>query len=128
MKLTSRLKCLQIVAVGVALSFGARAYAETAREELVHAYALLSHADHDYGGHRVKAMKEVQAAGKSLGLHLEGNPPSEHEKQLKSDEKVAEAGKLLREARGTLEAKDKEKAATHLDRSIAEVDAALKVK
>src|SRR5690242_17253832 len=128
MKSNSRFKYLQIAAFGLALFLGARAYAETAREELAHAYALLNHADHDYGGHRVKAMKAVEAAGKALGLDLNGRRPSEHEKQFKSDQKIAEAQKLLRDAHDKLEAKDREKAAAHLDKSIAEIDAALKVK
>ena len=128
MKVTSRLKYVQIAAVGLALSFGVRAYAETPRQELVHAYVLLNHADHDYDGHRVKAMKEVEAAGKALGLDLKSRRPSEHERQFKSDEKVAEARRLLREARDKLEAKDRDRVAARLEKSLAEIDAALKSK
>jgi hypothetical protein len=54
---------LKAVAVALAFSFGLSAYAETPREELVHAYYLLKKADHDYDGHRGKAMAEVETAG-----------------------------------------------------------------
>jgi hypothetical protein len=109
------------------LSFGVRAYAETPREELAHAYILLKLANADYAGHRAKAMKELETAGKDLGLSLEGRG-SEHERQLKSDEQVAEARRLLREARDKLEARDRDRAAAHLEKAIAEIDAALKVR
>jgi hypothetical protein len=127
MKLSSRSRYIQIVAIVLALSFGVRAYAETPREELAHAYILLKLANADYAGHRAKAMKELETAGKDLGLSLEGRG-SEHERQLKSDEQVAEARRLLREARDKLEARDRDRAAAHLEKAIAEIDAALKVR
>ena len=127
MQLSSRSRYIQIVAIVLALSFGVRAYAETPREELAHAYILLKLANADYAGHRAKAMKELETAGKDLGLSLEGRG-SEHERQLKSDEQVAEARRLLREARDKLEARDRDRAAAHLEKAIAEIDAALKVR
>jgi hypothetical protein len=121
MKQTSRLFYLQILAFTVALSFAARVYAETPREELVHAYVLLKHANHDYGGHRAKAMQHVEAAGKALNLRLEGDA-KEHERQWQSDQMLTEARRLLSHARGTLEAQDRDKAAAHVDKAIAEID------
>jgi hypothetical protein len=111
----------------LALCFGLRAYAETPREELVHAYVLLKLANHDYDGHRVKAMEEVEAAGKALGLNLEGGG-SEHERQLKSDEQIAEARRLLREARNKLEVQDRDRVASHVEKAIKEINVALKIK
>lgn len=127
MKLSSRSRYIQIVAIVLALSFGVRAYAETPREELAHAYILLKLANADYAGHRAKAMKELETAGKDLGLSLEGRG-SKHERQLKSDEQVTEARRLLREARDKLEARDRDRAAAHLEKAIAEIDAALKAR
>jgi rubrerythrin len=126
MKLSLRSGCIPIAAIALALSFGVRAYAETPREELAHAYVLLKLAHADYGGHRAKAMEELQTAGKELGLNLEGRG-SEHESQLKSDEQVAEAGRILREARNRLEAADRDRVAAHLEKAVLEIDAALKV-
>jgi len=118
---------LQIAALAVALSFGASAYAETPREELVHAHRLLKLANHDYAGHREAAMKELEAAGKALGLKL-GGDASEHERQIKSDEKLAEARRLLREARDKLERQDRDRVAARVDKAIEEIDTALRVK
>lgn len=116
-----------MAALALALTLGGSAYAETAREELAHSYALLKLANADYGGHRAKAMKELEAAGKDLGLRLEGRG-SDHERQLKSDEQVAEARRILREARDKLEAKDRDRVAERLEKAIVEIDAALKVR
>jgi hypothetical protein len=122
MKLTSRL--LQIAAVSVALSFAARVYAEPPRQELVHAYVLLKHANHDYEGHRARALEHIQAAGKALDLKLEGDTDT-HERQWKSDQLMAEARQLLFHARSSFEGHDRERAANHVDRAIEEIDRAV---
>jgi hypothetical protein len=127
MKTTTRTFYLQILAVVMALSFAASAYAESPREELVHAFRLLKHADHDYAGHREIAMHEVEAAGRALGLEL-GGDDAERERQWKSDERVIEARRLLREARNKLEARDRDRVAAHIEKAIKELDAALAVK
>ena len=44
------------------------------------AYLTLSVADHDYKGHRVAAMKHIEAAAKVLGVKLQGDGKG-HEKQ-----------------------------------------------
>jgi hypothetical protein len=113
--------------VALALAVGARAYAESPREEVAHAHRLLKLANHDYAGHRVKALKEIEEAGKSLHLEL-GGELVEHERQWKSDQQLGEARKLLREARNKLEKEDRDRVAARLDKAIEEIDAALKVK
>lgn len=127
MKVSLKLSYLKLAAIALALSLGVSAYAETPREELAHAYALLKLANHDYDGHRVKAMKELEIAGESLGMKLEAHG-SEHERKWKSDEQLAEAHRLLREARDKLEARDRDRAAAHVEKAIKETDAALRVK
>jgi len=122
MKLTSGL--LQLVAVTVALSFAARAYAEPPRQELVHAYGLLKNANHNYEGHRARAMEHIQAAGKAINLKLEGDA-SEREHQWKSDQMLAEARHLLYHARGAFEAHDRDLATAHVDKAIEEIDHAI---
>lgn len=124
MKLTSRLLYLQILAVTVALSFAARVYAEPPRQELVHAYVLLKHANHNYEGHRARALEHVEAAGKALDLKLEGDTDN-HERQWKSDQMLAEARHMLYHARESFERHDRERAATHVDRAIEEIDRAI---
>jgi hypothetical protein len=109
------------------LGFGSQAYAATAREDLVHAYVLLKMANSDYGGHRGVALKQLEDAGHDMGLDLKGRG-TEHERQMKSDEQVAEAGRILRDVRNRLEARDREHAAARVDRAIEEINKALKVK
>jgi hypothetical protein len=127
MKRTSRSLYLRIAAIAVGLSFGLSAYAETPREEVAHAFHLLQKADHDYAGHRAKAMAEVEIAGRSLKLELGGEIP-DRERQWKSDEQMAEARRLLREARDKLEKRDRDIVADHIDTAVKEIDIALAVK
>jgi len=127
MKYSSRSLYLQISTVVLALSFGAIAHAETPREEVAHAYVLLAHADADYAGHKGVAMKELHAAGLQLGLKLDGQV-LEKEKQWKSDAKLAEARRLLKEAREKLEEADRDRVAERVDKAIQELDVALKAK
>lgn len=124
MKLTSRFLYLQIAAVTVALSFAMRVYAEPPRQELLHAYVLIKHANHNYEGHRARALEHVEAAGKALDLNLEGDV-NNHERQWKSDQMMAEARHLLFHARGSFERQDRDRAATHVDRAIEEIDRAI---
>lgn len=107
------------------LTFAARAHAESPREELAHAYVLLKMAKHDYGGHKATALHEIEAAGHELGMNLEGRG-NEHERQMKSDELVSEADRMLHEARDKMEDRDRKRVARHLEVAIREVDAALR--
>ena len=118
---------LQIVAFVLAFSFGLHAYAETPRESLIHAYHLLKKADHDYDGHRVKAMEHIEAAGKALGLELKGDL-SHKEMQWKSDAQLAEARKILHTTAKKLEKADRELVADHVEGAIKEINIALKIK
>lgn len=118
---------LQLATIALVFSFALSAYAEPPRDELVHAYHLLKKADHDYDGHRVKAMEAVQAASHDLGLDVGGELPDK-ERQWKSDDQLIEARRLLRDARQKLEARDRDRVADHVDTAVKEINAALKTK
>jgi len=124
---TYRSVCLQIAAFALAFAFVIQARAASPREDLVHAYVLLKLANHNYAGHREAAIKELEIAGHDLGLDLHGRG-SERERQLKSDEQLAEAGRILHYTRDRLDAHDRERAAAHVDRAMHEIDLALRVK
>ena len=98
-----------------------------AREELIHAFRLLKTANHDYGGHRVKAMRQMETAGADLGLVLTGELIVV-ERQWKSDAQLAEARRLLVHARDNLEARDRDRVAAHVQVAIEEIDLALRVR
>jgi hypothetical protein len=61
---------------------------------LVQAYTTLGQADHDYKGHRVAAMKQIEAAAKLLGVNVRGDGKG-HEKQGVSDAQLTK--KLVRD-------------------------------
>ena len=105
-----------------------RAYAEPPRDELTHFSYLLKTADHDYKGHKAKGdTNEIEQAGHEIGMKFEGHI-SDHERQLRSDDQLSAAAGLLRDARDKMEAGDRDKAATHLQKAIEEVDASLKAR
>jgi hypothetical protein len=118
----------KIAAVAVVLSFGARAYAEGARDEVSHAYQLLKTADRDYDGHRAAAMKDVEEAGQKIGLSLSSFEFPREESQWKSDRKLNEARRLLQDASGKLEEHDRDRASSQVNRAVREIDRALENK
>jgi hypothetical protein len=68
---------------------------EANRRKLRHAYWILEQADHNYQGHRGKAMEEIRKAGKVLRMDLKGDGYG-GKKPVWSDA-------LLREAKHNLE-------------------------
>lgn len=90
---------------------------------LSQAYATLATANHDYKGHRVDAMKQIEAAGKILGLNLHGGA-KDHEKQGISDEHLRSARSLLQDASTGLSGK----ALKHVRHAIKQIDTALAIK
>ncbi len=117
-----------IASAGTFLTASASAAAaEAPREELTHAYRLLQRANSDYAGHKAKAMDDIAAADKLLGLTAIGELP-ERERQWKSDEQLREARRLLGDVREKMEARDRERIAVDLDAAITQLDDALKVK
>lgn len=124
MKLKSKLARLKFAAIALALSVGLSAYAESAREELVHAHHLLKEANSHYGGHKEIALQEIESAGREMGLDM-GGRVLEHERKWKSDDQLIEARRLLRDARERLEERDRKHAAARIDHAIKELDVAL---
>ena len=86
------------------------------------AYATLAHADHDYKGHRVKAMKQIEAAVKELGGKISGKGRG-HEPQGTSDAQLRAARVLLQQTTGL-----SGKALKHVDNAIAQINTALAIK
>jgi len=90
---------------------------------LLQAYATLEMADHDYKGHRAAAMKQIEAAGKVLGVSVRGDGKG-HEKQGVSDEQLRTAQGLLEQAKAGLSGK----ALIHVNKAIGQLSIALKIK
>ena len=92
-------------------------------EKLRRAYYLLEHADGDYNGHRVAAMRSIKKAAEVLGVELNWKGHGE-ENQWKSDRRLREARNVL----GELSDETKGKEQPHVHRAIKELDKALAIK
>jgi hypothetical protein len=90
---------------------------------LVQAYTTLGQADHDYKGHRVAAMKQIEAAAKLLGVSVRGDGKA-HEKQGVSDAQLRTAQVLLQQAIPGLSGKPLK----HVNKALQQLSIALSIK
>jgi hypothetical protein len=91
------------------------------------AYATLVQANHDYKGHRVKAMKQIELAVQELGGKISGKISGKgrgHEPQGTSDAQLRAAQALLQQAAGGLS----KKALKHVNAAIEQLNIALSIK
>ncbi len=120
------LRCSTVLAT-VLLAFGlvTPVHAQPANTTafLDDAYATLAQAKHDYKGHRVKAMKQIELALGEVGAKVSGKGRN-HEPQGTSDAQLRAAQSLLQQARGGLTGK----ALKHVDNAITQINDALAVK
>ena len=91
---------------------------------LADAYATLEHADADYHGHRVRAMRQIKDAAKELGEPLHGDGHA-REAQSKSDGELHTAEGLLQEAKSGIA---KKKVLEHINAALAQLNTALKIR
>jgi hypothetical protein len=90
---------------------------------LTQAYATLSMADHDYKGHRIAAMKQIEKAGTLIGVNVRGDGKG-HEQQGVSDQQLRTAQNLLEQARSGLAPKP----LNHVNKAIEQISIALSIK
>jgi hypothetical protein len=87
------------------------------------AYATLAQAKHDYKGHRVRAMKQIEAALGELGEKISGNGRN-HEPQGTSDAQLRAAQGLLQQASAGLSGR----ALRHVNLAINQISTALAIR
>ena len=90
---------------------------------LVQAYTALEQADHDYKGHRIAAMKQIEAAARLLGVKVRGDGKG-HEHQVISDAQLRSAQGLLQQARSGLSGKP----LRHVNKALQQLSIALSIK
>ncbi len=90
---------------------------------LTQAYTVLGRANHDYKGHRVAAMRQIRAAGKSMGINVWADSKS-HEPQGVSDDQLRIAQLMLQQARGGLTGKPLK----HVNQAIKQISIALQIR
>lgn len=94
---------------------------------LTQAYLILATGDHDYKGHRVKAMHQIEAAGKLLGVSLHGDD-KDKQKQVLSDDKLREVRGMLETVLGAAEVKSQPRVSKHVNAAIEQIDVALRIR
>jgi len=94
---------------------------------LRNAYLILSTGDHDYKGHRVKAMHQIEAAAKLLGMDLSGDAKDKQPQPL-SDAKLREAQGLLQSVLGASEVKSQKRVTKHITEAIDQINIALSIR
>lgn len=87
------------------------------------AYGRLYVADHDYKGHRARAMRQIEAAAKTLGVELKGDGKG-HEPQATSDAQLGKARELLEQITGAIVGKG----LLHIQAAIEQLNVALAVR
>jgi hypothetical protein len=97
-------------------------------QAVTQAYRLLSQADHDYQGHRAKAMKHLHQAGRVLGVSLKGDGKAK-EDQGSSDSQLKQAQSTLQQMSGSnVGGKRHQKAMHHVHSALSEISTALSIK
>jgi hypothetical protein len=119
-------------AMGVSVAsqneFQPMAFSDSAEAGMLHrAYRILATGDHDYKGHRVKAMHAVEAAAKLLGMDLSGDL-KDRQPQVLSDDKMREASGLISNVLGAAEVKDQKRVTKHLNEAVNQINIALDIK
>ncbi len=91
------------------------------------AYLILATGDHDYQGHRVRAMHQIEAAAKLLGMNLSGDAKDRQPQPL-SDAKLREAQGLLQNVLGAAEVKNQKRVTKHINNAINQINIALSIR
>jgi len=87
------------------------------------AYATLAQAKHDYKGHRVKAMKQIELALGEKGAKVNGKGKV-REPQSTSDAQLRAAQALLQQAASQLSGK----ALKHVNAAVSQISTALQIR
>jgi hypothetical protein len=92
------------------------------------AYRLLEQADHDYQGHRAKAMKHLHQAGRALGVSLKGDGKAK-EQQGTSDSQLQQAQTILQQMTTSGNGgKHHQRVLQHVHSALSEIQTALSIK
>ncbi len=93
---------------------------------LRNAYGMLAKADHDYKGHRHKAMVEIAEAAKLLGVTFHGDGRA-GERQSLSDAQLRNVKEMLLKSHAGLDGKHHKQVRYHIDKAINEISIALSI-
>jgi hypothetical protein len=114
---------LAVIALVLGLVTQAHAQAASPVTLLDDAYATLAQAKHDYKGHRVKAMKQIELALGEKGAKVSGKGKV-REPQSTSDAQLRAAQALLQQAAPQLSGK----ALKHVNAAVSQISTALQIR
>ena len=126
--MVTRLATLPIIAA-ILLASPARAASpkEAEIDGLRKAYLNLVAGNHDYKGHRAKALKQVEAAAQALGLNIAGDGKA-RQQQKNSDTNLSAAKAALEPVLELAKSQGQPQLEKHVTAAIKEIDTALKIK
>ena len=91
------------------------------------AYDILRTGDHDYQGHRIKAMHRIEEAAKHMGVILRGDDKDKIAQPL-SDERLRAARNLLAQVKISDSAKAERRIVWRIEEAITEINTALAIR
>jgi hypothetical protein len=91
------------------------------------AYVALSKADHDYDGHRLRAMGQTSDAARILGETLAGDG-HDRETQMTSDDEMRAANGFLESARSLAASHKRPRVVEHINAAMRQISIALKIR
>jgi hypothetical protein len=102
-------------------------------QTLTQAYSTLATADHDYKGHRAKAMQSIKRAARLMGQKLGGDGrvtgvAKMKEQQALSDEQLKGVQSMLQKVRGSVGGHNSQRVVEHINSAIHELTVALSIK
>jgi hypothetical protein len=102
-------------------------------QTLTQAYSTLASADHDYKGHRVKAMHAIRKAARLMGQKLGGDGTTgtagkAKEQQTLSDQELRGVQTMLQKVRGSVGGHNSQRVVEHINSAIHELSIALSIK
>ena len=114
--------------VAVQNQFQTVAFSDSAEAGMLqNAYLILATGDHDYKGHRVRAMHKIEAAAKLLGMNLSGDAKNRQPQPL-SDAKLREAQGLLQSVLAASDVKSQKRVTKHITEAIDQINIALSIR
>jgi hypothetical protein len=96
-------------------------------QTLTQAYSTLASADHDYQGHRVKAMQAIKKASRLMGHKITGEGHAKEPQSL-SDAQLRSVQGMLQKVRGTVSGGKQQMVVQHLNEAIHHLSVALSIK
>jgi hypothetical protein len=96
-------------------------------QTLTQAYSTLASADHDYQGHRMKAMAAIKKAARLMGQKIAGDGKGK-EQQALSDSQLRGVQGMLQKVRGSVSGRNSQRVVQHLNEAMHHLTVALSIK